>query len=154
MEGNRSDEEGEEGRIHSKLRTVPKVCKEERDLHELIHCRYRSWCKYCVEGRSHKMGHRIRKPEEKEADAVPRVSMDYFYMSQRDEEAKEKPMLVVLNEESHEKFERMTGRKGAGEAEEGDWLIKELSRTPVGMVAGLSSKSTYRCSSDVQERCC
>ena len=30
MEGNRSDEEGEEGRIPSKLRSVPKVSKEER----------------------------------------------------------------------------------------------------------------------------
>ena len=74
------------------------------------------------------MGHRIRKPEEKEADAVPRVSMDYFYMSQRDEEAKDNPMLVVLNLESNEKFARMTGRKGVGEAGERDWLIKELSR--------------------------
>ena len=72
------------------------------------------------------MGHRIKKPEEKEADAVPRVSMDYFCMSQRDD--KENPMLVVLNEESNEKFARMTGRKGVGEAGECDWLIKELSR--------------------------
>ena len=54
--------------------------------------------------------------------------MDYFYMSQADEEAKENPMLVILNEQSGEIFARMTGRKGVGDGGECDWLIKEVSR--------------------------
>ena len=52
--------------------------------------------------------------------------MDYFYMSQKDEEAKENPLLVVVNEDSGEKYARMTGRKGVGEMGECDWLMKDL----------------------------
>ena len=36
--------------------------------------------------------------------------MDYFYMGQKDEDAKESPMLVVINEEPGEKFARATGQ--------------------------------------------
>ena len=79
--------EGEEGREAEKTRAVLSVSQEEKDRHELTHCPFRSWCKYCIMGRAHKKPHR-RTAEEDKNPGVDRVSMDYFYMSQRDEEAK------------------------------------------------------------------
>ena len=45
---------------------------------------------------------------------MPRVSLDYFYMSQQDEEANKNPLLVVVDEKSGEKYVRATGKKGIG----------------------------------------
>ena len=118
------DEEAEEGRRPRKAQVAHKVSKEEREEHELTHCGFRIWCKYCVEGRSHKMGHMQRRDVDSSLEAVPRISMDYFYMSQHDEKAKEYPLLVAVDESTGEKFARTTGRKGV---EGCDWLIKELS---------------------------
>ena len=53
--------------------------------------------------------------------------MDYFYMSKQDEEAKENPMLVMLNEETNEKFARAVGNKGVGEEKEGHWIVKDAN---------------------------
>ena len=52
--------------------------------------------------------------EKKEAE-VPHVSMDYFFMSKSDENAKENPVLVMVDEETGEKYARAVGRKGVGE---------------------------------------
>ena len=118
------DEEAEEGRRPWKAQTAQKVSKEEKEEHELTHCPYRSWCKYCVEGRCHKMGHKQKGGEDQSSEDVPRISMDYFYLSKKDEKAKEFPMVVAVDESTGEKFARATGRKGV---EGQDWLIKELS---------------------------
>ena len=52
--------------------------------------------------------------------------MDYFYMSQKDEEAKENPILVVLNEESNEKYPTATGIKGVGTEGIQEWLVQYI----------------------------
>ena len=52
--------------------------------------------------------------------------MDYLYMSQKDEEAKENPVLIVLNEATGEKYARAAGHKGVGNANERAWPIKDL----------------------------
>ena len=54
--------------------------------------------------------------------------MDYFYMSQADEDAKENPCIIVLNEASNEKYARAVGRKGVGCEGEVDWLIKDVCK--------------------------
>ena len=91
------EEEGEEGREARGLRAPVKVTKEMREEHNKTHCPYRSWCKHCVEGRGMNMPHKNKAHDDKdkEIQAVPRVSMDYFYMSQADEEANESPCLVM-----------------------------------------------------------
>ena len=73
------------------------VSKEEREKHEPTHCPYRSSCKYCVMGRSHKTLHR-RKEKEETRSGIPRISMDYCFMSQADDEAKQYPMLAAVDE--------------------------------------------------------
>ena len=62
---------------------VHKPSQQERKQHERTHCRFRSWRKYCVQGRGMNAQHR-KKPDKdaaKEEAEVPRVSMDYFFMS-------------------------------------------------------------------------
>ena len=49
------DGEAEEGRKPWKAQMPHRVSKEEREEHELTHCPFRIWCRFCVEGRSHKM---------------------------------------------------------------------------------------------------
>ena len=65
--------------------------------------------------------------EEDEATKVPRVSMDYVFMSQEDEEAKENPVFVVLNEATNERYARATGKKGVGTEGVMEWLVKDVS---------------------------
>ena len=70
------------------------------------------------------MSHASKMEENKESGGVPRISMDYFYMSKKDEEAKSFPILVAVDEETGDKFARATGRKGVGEAGECDLVGK------------------------------
>ena len=53
--------------------------------------------------------------------------MDYFFMNKRDEKATENPCLVIVNEESNERYARAVGQKGVGSDGELDWLIKDVS---------------------------
>ena len=59
--------------------------------------------------------------------AVPRISMDYFFMSKQDESASVNPLLVMVDEGTGEKYARAVGRKGLGDRNEMDWLIKDMS---------------------------
>ena len=49
------------------------------------------------------MAHRRKRDGDGSLGPVPRIPMDYLYMSKKDEKAKDNPILVVLNEESNEK---------------------------------------------------
>ena len=60
---------------------------------------------------------------------VPRVNMDYFFMSREDETASKNPMLVMVDEKSGSRYARLVGRKGLGSAGEMDWLVKDISTT-------------------------
>ena len=74
------------------------------------------------------MHHYKRKERHDEVGMrIPRISMDYFFMSKHDEEAKENPVLVVLNEETNERYARATGRKGIGTEGVMEWLIRDVS---------------------------
>ena len=115
----------DEGRAPRKLRDVTRVSREEREEHEITHTPYRSWCDYCVKARARNAQHaRGRSPEK---SGVPKVSMDYFYMSSQDEAASTNPLIVMLDEETKEKYARAVGRKGLGEEGSMDWLVKDMS---------------------------
>jgi hypothetical protein len=79
--------EGEEGRRSKGLTAPMRVSKEEREEHERTHTPYRAWCPVCVKARGRATPH--MKSRTKEEEAVPKISMDYFFMSKKDEEAKE-----------------------------------------------------------------
>ena len=95
------EEEGEEGREAKKVRTPTRVSKVEREQHELTHTPFRQWCEFCVMGRGKNEAHMkkaAREDEEEESAAVPRVSMDYFFLSKEDEKASENPMIVMVDD--------------------------------------------------------
>ena len=119
-------EDGEEGRQPVALPSPLKVSQEERAIHELTHTPYRAWCKYCVRARGRNSAHRTREEQKREV-TVPRVVMDYFFMSQADEKASQNPMLVMVDETTGEKYARAVGFKGLGQDGEMSWLIRDLS---------------------------
>ena len=94
-----SGEEAEEGREAMKARTPAKVSEEEKSKHELTHTPFRAWCKFCVMGRGKNESHRKKNEDQKREDkeiGVPRICMDYFFLGEKDKEAKENPMLVMV----------------------------------------------------------
>ena len=46
------------------------------------------------------MAHRKMDEEEKKENRMPRVSIDYFFMSRKDEEAKDNPLIVMIDEKT------------------------------------------------------
>ena len=58
---------------------------------------------------------------------MPRIALDYFFMSHQDEAANEIPMLVMVDEGTGDKYERAVGQQGfGGGAEDMQWLIGDL----------------------------
>ena len=53
--------------------------------------------------------------------------MDYFFMSKEDEGAHKNPLIVMVDEDTGEKYARAVGRKGVGDNNEMDWLVKDMS---------------------------
>ena len=117
----------EEGRIARGLAAPVKVTRQEREDHEKTHTPYRAWCQYCVKGRGRNAVHGAKKDLGDIEREVPRVSMDYFFMSDADEKASANPLIVMVDEGTGEKYARAVGRKGVGDTGEMDWLIKDMS---------------------------
>ena len=68
-----------------------------------------------------------RKPEKDDAGTkVPRVCMDYFFMTEKDRKEGSNPMLVMEDETTKEKYARAVGQKGLGTEGEMDWLVKDI----------------------------
>ena len=120
-------EEEEEGRKAVGVKGPERVSKAERDEHESNqHCPYRSWCDVCVRARGRRAAH-YRRKEEKDGniDKVPRISMDYMFMSKDDEDAGRNPVFVMADEATGNKFSRLVAQKGVGQHGQMDWLILE-----------------------------
>ena len=91
------EEEEEEGREPIMKKSPPKVSAAEREAHERTHTPFRSWCKYCMKGRGQNQPHQTAR-EKEETGKVPRVSLDYMFMSQEDERESLNPILIIRNE--------------------------------------------------------
>ena len=120
------DDGAEEGRTAIGIKAPTRVSRAEREEHERTHMPYRAWCPYRVKGRGKKMA-RVDKGGHAEEEKVPRISMDYFYMSKEDEKAHANPLIVVVDESTGDKYARAVGHKGVGKEHEQDWLIKDIS---------------------------
>ena len=144
-------ESGDEEGRQAKGLTAPKtVSKEERDEHERTHIPFRCWCKACVRGRKRKLAHKKRSDEEKmdeRKNAVPRISMDYHFMSKADEDDKKNPLLTMVNEKTGDKYTRAVGQKGVGTEGEVDWLIRDMSDElkSWGHAGGAGGKLILKC---------
>ena len=120
-------EEGEEVRAGIPLTAPQRVSKQEREERELTHTPFRAWCPLCVRGRGKNQAHEKGKHKEDDGNKVPRISMDYFFMSSKDEKAHENPIIVMVDERAGEKYARAVSQKGLGQYHEMDWLFKGMS---------------------------
>ena len=131
QDGLRGDPQGEDESEEpdvKKNRIVHTPTRMEVEDHERTHCPFKPWCRHCVKGRGTNAQHRRKADvENEEGDhKVPRVSMDYFFMSKRDEDAKENPLIAMVDESTGERYARAAGQKGIGSNGEQDWLIKDM----------------------------
>lgn len=106
--------EAEEGRCLV-IRKSPKMpTKAEREAHEATHIPFRSWCEDCVKSRARNKPHFDSKGEDPlEEVKVPRVALDYFFMSKADERASDNPLLVMIDEASGSNVRTSLRCKGA-----------------------------------------
>ena len=65
--------------------------QEVRD-HERTHLPFRSWCKHCVFGRAKNEPHR---KVDNEDHRMPKLSWDYFYMSEKKRDGEKRPAVVI-----------------------------------------------------------
>ena len=92
-----SEGEGEEARKSLGKKSPKDPTIRQREEHERTHMPYRSWCEDCVRSRARNAPHHKKGPEDPlEEIKVPRVHMDYFFMSREDEAASSNPMLVMF----------------------------------------------------------
>ena len=97
----------EESRKPKKNTKVHTPTREEVEDHERHCCPFRAWCRHCVKGRGMNAQHR-KKIEVEESSVgggkVPRVSMDHFFLSTNGEEAKDNPVIGMVDESTGEKY--------------------------------------------------
>ena len=108
------------------MRRAPKGPTQlEREQHEATHLPYRDWCAHCVRGAGNKTPHRRKslKTEEEEDAKIPRVVLNYHFMSTRDAENGRNPVLAMKDESTGNRYMRAVGHKGVDGM---DWLIKDL----------------------------
>ena len=89
--------EDDEGRPPAQVPTPHQPTTAEREEHEITHTPYRSWCRYCVQGRGRRSPHRSQDPLTR-SNGVPKISLDYFFLSEADQEASANPVLGMLEE--------------------------------------------------------
>ena len=130
VEDMRDEEEEEEEARRPKVRKAPRgPTQKEREEHEATHLPYRAWCEHCVRGRGVRKPH-IGNKEESGEDMevkVPRMVMNYHFMSTEDEKNGKNPVLHMKDESTGNRYMRAVGRKGLGEGNEMEWLIKDVS---------------------------
>ena len=102
----------EQGERVSQSVPVSPTMQEVRD-HAVCHMPYRSWCARCVRGRGRAPPHaRIREAEDEKLRRRPRVSMDYFYLSKKKDDAL--PLLAIVDESTQRLFSLSLPCKGLG----------------------------------------
>ena len=105
---------GEEARNPKRARDPAQPTKAEWEAHQANHLPYRSWCKYCVEGRLDNPPHR-RRPSGAEEPALPEIHLDYAFVK-RDGEERTTTILVAKHRQSRAVRCWVVPRKGRSEA--------------------------------------
>ena len=77
------------------------------------HRPHRSWCKFCVMGRGVNAPHR-RSDAQDALEGVPRLSMDYGFLGERESEDCVSPVLVILERRHKMTCAMLVPRKGNG----------------------------------------
>ena len=106
----------EEIRVPKKMQNPMLPSKAEREMHELTHVPFRSWCEHCVRGR----GEGVRHEAGKEMPEQTEVHMDFFFVGDEDQNEK----LAVLA--ARERTTRMTMSTVAPSKEERQFLARRV----------------------------
>ena len=123
--------DGEEGSEEDEAR-VPKIRRAprgptqiEREQHEALRLPYRDWCAHCVRGSGEKTPHKRKglESEEDQQNKIPRMVLNYHFMSTRDAENGDNPVLAMKDESTGNRYLRAVGQKGV---EGMEWLVKDL----------------------------
>ena len=88
------------------LRAPRAPTQKEIDEHNVAHIPHEEWCEFCMAGRGRNKPHRQKIPKPDEADSeeehqhgpVPRVCIDYFYVSCRKAKAEKGPHSMSTRE--------------------------------------------------------
>ena len=103
-----------------------KPSSAEISRHRLIHLPFRPWCPDCVVGRAPDDPHAASKRDEEDR-ALPKVSVDYAFMSLNDEE-ESRTILLLKAQPSKIVAARCTTGKGRADPEAVPWMIEQLRR--------------------------
>ena len=111
-----------------KARLAPKEpTAAERLRHEATHIPYRAWCQQCARGRGRCKPH-FRRSEPQPDNAVPKISMDYFFLGTEETAAEDNPMFVLADEENGHRYARMVESKGLGDEGDNHWLVLDAAK--------------------------
>ena len=125
IDGEEGSEEGDEARA-PKIRRAPRGPTQlEREQHEATHLPYRDWCAHCVRGSGESTPHKRKnlESEEEQQNKIPRMVLNYHFMSTRDAENGDNPVLAMKDESTGNRYLRAVGQKGV---EGMEWLVKDL----------------------------
>jgi len=120
-----AEEEGREPKVRTRIKGPT---KKEREEHEATHIPFRVWCRHCVRGRGRNSHHKKAEGEDKDVgeQRVPKISMDYHFMSKDDESAQKNPILTMVDEKTGAVYARAVGHKGIGDNNERQWVIESI----------------------------
>ena len=95
---------GEEAQ-EPKIRRAPKEpTKAERERHEALHLPYREWCRHCVRGQGRNRPHKAESDRDTEENQVSRISMDFVFMSQEEDQASKNPLRIMIDERTQNRY--------------------------------------------------
>ena len=129
-EWEREETGGEEARNPKRARDPAQPTKAEWEAHQANHLPYRSWCKYCVEGRLDNPPHR-RRPSGAEEPALPEIHLDYAFVK-RDGEERTTTILVAKHRQSRAVRCWVAPRKGRSEAVAAELAFEGIRSFGVG----------------------
>ena len=113
-EGDAAGEEEEAVAVRP-ARTPCSPTRAEREEHEATHLPFRSWCRFCVSGRSDNPAHRVIEDPDGERRGLLEVHLDYAYLK-RDSSDDLLTLLVVKFRPSRAVRAYSVPAKGVGDA--------------------------------------
>lgn len=100
--------EAEEGSVARGLAQPSQPTAREVAEHNLTHLPFRAWCRHCVRGKGLTTAH--KRLVDDLGRRVPEVSMDYFYMGDKDDISL--PLLIIRDNKSKRVFTHSLPSKG------------------------------------------
>ena len=116
----RTEEATQRGPAPRRMPALPSI--EEQREHAKTHLPFRSWCKWCVQGRKPNWNH-YTLSEQIGRERGPEIHMDYCFFREL-EGGESVPCLVVKCRKSRALAAHVVPQKGAGV----DWVVSQVMR--------------------------